>query len=121
MGYISRAVFKPTKVQVGGLSVKNVSCGETHSLILSLHNQVYSCGSAESGKLGLGGIKSSSIITYPQLITEPKDFKDISKISAGSEHSVALNSKGQVFTWGSGFMGKLGHGGQDNQLIPKKV
>ena len=32
-----------------------------------------------------------------------------------------MNEKGHVFTWGSGFKGKLGHGGPDNEFRPKKI
>ncbi len=43
----------PTKVAIG--KVRQVACGNTHTLILSEDcNTVYSCGSGDGGKLGHG-------------------------------------------------------------------
>lgn len=40
-------------------------------------------------------------------------------MAAGQYHSVALSSLGQVFTWGWGIHGQLGHGNCDNEFLPK--
>ena len=42
-------------------------------------------------------------------------------VSAGLEHSLALTADGEVWSWGRGFSGRLGHGDQQNQWQPKKV
>ena len=42
-------------------------------------------------------------------------------VSAGSFYSLALAADGAVWSWGSGYYGKLGHGDDRNQLRPKKV
>ena len=42
--------------------------------------------------------------------------------SAGQHHSLALTGDGDVFTWGRGEQGCLGHGEElSNQLLPKKI
>ena len=33
----------------------------------------------------------------------------------------ALTADGAVWSWGDGYFGKLGHGDEQNQLLPKKV
>ena len=42
-------------------------------------------------------------------------------VSAGSQHSLAVTADGAVWSWGFGGLGQLGHGDQQNQLLPKKI
>ena len=42
-------------------------------------------------------------------------------VSAGRFHSLALAADGAVWSWGSGGLGKLGHGDWQQQLLPKKI
>ena len=47
--------------------------------------------------------------------------KTISQISAGSVHSLALDSEGQIYAWGSNSYGQLGNGGTTRSNTPVKV
>ena len=42
-------------------------------------------------------------------------------MSGGGYHSLALAANGDVWSWGLGSSGRLGHGDQQNQLLPKKI
>lgn len=42
-------------------------------------------------------------------------------IAAGSSHTVALSSYKEVFTWGAGDRGQLGHGDREDCTRPKKI
>ena len=42
-------------------------------------------------------------------------------VSAGGDHSLALAADGAVWSWGWGDFGNLGHGDEQNQLLPKKL
>ena len=42
-------------------------------------------------------------------------------VSAGRFHSLAITADGAVWSWGCGSWGRLGHGDEQNQLLPKKV
>ena len=50
----------------------------------------------------------------------PQDSRII-KIACGSEHSMALTSRGDLFTWGWGEHGNLGHGTKANEYYPRLV
>lgn len=42
--------------------------------------------------------------------------------SCGSDgHSLALTESGEVFSWGDGDYGKLGHGNSDRQRRPRQI
>ena len=48
--------------------------------------------------------------------------KRVSEIACGENHSAAVLQDGQLFTWGSGDMGKLGHGRVTRpQMLPRMV
>jgi Regulator of chromosome condensation (RCC1) repeat len=43
------------------------------------------------------------------------------QIAAGGFHAAALTADGEVYTWGRGSHGALGHGGTAKLAIPKRV
>ena len=45
----------------------------------------------------------------------------IRDVSAGSSHSAAITSDGELYTWGLGEYGRLGHGDTNNVNKPKLV
>ena len=47
--------------------------------------------------------------------------KTISQISASGNHSLALDSEGQIYAWGSNSYGQLGNGGTTRSNTPVKV
>ena len=85
-----------------------MSAGENHNLYISDSNSLYSSGNNVFGQLGIGEeeTKSSHLNRIGKseirLRLEGKSFK---AAACGSEHSVALNAKGELFTWGLNFRG----------------
>ena len=47
--------------------------------------------------------------------------KRVRDIACGSSHSAAITSNGELYTWGLGDYGRLGHGDNTTQLKPKLV
>ena len=56
----------------------------------------------------------------PQLVEALKS-KSVQEISCGSSHSAAVLATGELYTWGLGEYGRLGHGDNQTQLKPKQV
>ena len=56
----------------------------------------------------------------PRLIEALKS-KRIRDIACGSSHSAAISSSGELYTWGLGEYGRLGHGDSTTQLKPKMI
>lgn len=42
-------------------------------------------------------------------------------IAAGGAHSACITSAGELYTWGKGRYGRLGHGDSEDQSKPKMV
>jgi len=47
--------------------------------------------------------------------------KEVVDVAAGGAHSACVTSAGELFTWGKGRYGRLGHGDSDDQSRPKLV
>ena len=45
----------------------------------------------------------------------------MTQIACGANHTAALTEKGQLFTWGCAVNGRLGHGDEKDQWVPKVV
>ncbi|XP_040267199.1 RCC1 domain-containing protein 1 isoform X3 [Bufo bufo] len=61
-----------------------------------------------------------AIQPFPALIDLPQET-EAAKISCGSRHTAALNRCGELYTWGWGKYGQLGHGDTKTRDQPKRV
>ena len=85
--------------------VLSVACGFYHTLIITNDSTLWSCGENTYGQLCRGDKKDRSG-KKPQKTS----FSKISKISAGSYHSLFQNNKGEIFACGSNQLGQCGLG-----------
>jgi alpha-tubulin suppressor-like RCC1 family protein len=105
------------RARVGGAK-KMISAGGSHSLVTSSKiGEIWSFGSGQVGKLGHGGVGNEAV---PRLI-ETLNHVVVKQVAAGLYHSMVLTHGGDVFTWGYGYLGQLGHGNTDSQNVPKRV
>ena len=109
---------QPKKVEAfAGQRVIAVSAGRGHSLALTADGAVWSWGDGYFGQLGHGD-KQEQLL--PKMV-EALAGQRVVAVSAGSLQSLALTSDGAVWSWGDGCTGQLGHGDQQEQLLPKKI
>ncbi|KHJ35053.1 putative mitochondrial protein fmp25 protein [Erysiphe necator] len=99
-----------------GEKIKDISSGLEHCLMLTSKGRLYSVASASrdfpsKGQLGIPGLtlqtKSPGRFDEPYEIDSLKGF-EISKIATGDYHSLVLDNKGRVFTFGDNSVGQLG-------------
>ena len=113
-----QAQLEPTKIEaLAGERVVAVSVGSDHSLALTADGAVWSCGSGYFGQLGHGDEQSQLLPKKVEAFTGRR----VVAVSAGDFHSLAVTADGAVWSWGSGGFGRLGHGDEQNRLLPKKV
>lgn len=133
-----RKVDEPTLVEtLEGKQIVQVSCGSFFSLALAADGTLYSWGLLEC--LGLGTLEAvrasisdpaviseslSSerrvVVLLPQVVRVQTEHKLV-RVHAGQWHSGVINSVGELFTWGVGYQGRLGHGNKGPALVPTKV
>ncbi|KAM9359120.1 putative E3 ubiquitin-protein ligase HERC4 [Symphorus nematophorus] len=102
-----------------GVAVTQISAGATHSLFLTLPGMVYCCGANKSGQLGVNRVDEKgrfNICMVPALRPLGVSF-----ISCGESHSAVLTKDGEVFTFGEGRYGQLGHNSTADEVRPRLV
>jgi alpha-tubulin suppressor-like RCC1 family protein len=100
--------------------VAEVAVGFNFAVVLTTAGVLFSLGSNNrAGQLGLGDLIPRHA---PTLVLSLKKSGDkIAAVSCGHQHVVARSTLGKVFTWGNGNDGQLGHGGVENELLPRVV
>ncbi|KAM3395039.1 RCC1 domain-containing protein RUG3, mitochondrial isoform X1 [Capsicum galapagoense] len=91
-----------------------ISCGLFHSALL-VDGNLWIWGKGDGGRLGFG---HENPVFVPTL---NEHLDSVTSVALGGLHSVALNSLGQVFTWGYGGFGALGHRVYHRELVPRLV
>ena len=95
--------------------VLSVSCGALHTLMITNDDNLWSWGSNEFGLLCTGDEEDRS---NPQQTS----FSNISKISAGYDHSLFQNNKGEIFSCGNNEKGQCGLSHFDSpQITPSLI
>eukprot|EP00931_Biecheleriopsis_adriatica_P066264 TRINITY_DN4065_c0_g1_i1.p1 TRINITY_DN4065_c0_g1~~TRINITY_DN4065_c0_g1_i1.p1 ORF type:complete len:892 (-),score=176.46 TRINITY_DN4065_c0_g1_i1:172-2847(-) len=91
---------------LGGQTCKQVALGVLHGLAVTRKGQLWSWGSYLCAGFGADDDQEAAA----PLMDEALEGKIIVEVAAGNFHSLALTDHGEVFSWGSGSMGRLGLG-----------
>ncbi|KAL4486000.1 hypothetical protein ABPG72_003934 [Tetrahymena utriculariae] len=94
--------------QLEGISIKHINAGFCHAAVVTQEGgEVYTWGSGNFYQLGHGNTKSQKT---PVKINNLSGIEQVS-CSRGEKycHTTATSSDGKVYSWGSGYKGKLGH------------
>ncbi|XP_071541149.1 LOW QUALITY PROTEIN: probable E3 ubiquitin-protein ligase HERC1 [Panulirus ornatus] len=89
-----------------------------HTIALSTTGQVYTWGDGDYGKLGHGNNVTQK---YPRIVAGPLTGKVVRWVSAGYRHSACVTQEGELYTWGEGDYGRLGHGDSTSRNVPTLV
>ena len=94
-----------------------VACGHSITVGLTTSGQVFSMGSTVYGQLG----NPSADGKIPCLVEDKLFGESVEEVSCGAYHVVVLTSKNEVYTWGKGANGRLGHGDVEDRKTPTLV
>jgi len=94
-----------TPAKLDNYRAVSVSAGGYHSVALDADGEAWSWGRGEWGRLG----HMDSSDCYEPTLLECKELGKVAAIYAGDVHSGALNTDGQVFTWGRNENWQLGY------------
>ena len=104
--------------------IVDVACGSCHTCALTSTGLMYEFGNRSSSDEGSSTTSNNPFLALPRLLpnlsSSSKGFV-ITCVSAGSDFTSCITTTGEVFTWGNGELGKLGHGCESNQNTPKLV
>lgn len=134
-----RKIEEPCLVEtLQGRNIVQLGCGSFFVLALSEDGTLYSWGLIDC--LGLGSPDDPSrfppeelvasvskdrrpVLLTPTKVEMPEENRNrkVIKIGVGQWHSCAVNEAGELYTWGVGFQGRLGHGTKDACSFPTRV
>ena len=97
-----RKVIMPTD----GTKFTQISTGYRHSLALGTDGNVYSWGDNSKSQLGRS-ISGANDIT-PRKVNLPAGVRRFTQVIAGGNHSLAMGSDGNLYSWGDNTSGQLG-------------
>lgn len=94
----------------------HIACGWDHSLAVAESGDLYTWGAGTNGKLGHGDEENRNVPTKVEALSGI-----IVRAEAGCDHTVAVTNRGELYTWGQGESGRLGHGSTSNERLPRRV
>ncbi|CAK9207626.1 unnamed protein product [Sphagnum troendelagicum] len=90
-------LFIPHPVRaLNGLEIKHMACGDSHCIVLTSNGEV------------LRPCKVQAL-------------ERVTQVSCGWRHTVALTDRGNIYSWGRGTSGQLGHGDAVDINEPKRM
>ena len=98
-------VYVTPRMVLGIGSCNQVAVGSTHTLFIDEDGYLWACGDNTYGQLGIGSYRSGNIL-FPTKISD-KTWKCV---AAGRRHSLAIDTDGYLWAWGSHNSGQLGVG-----------
>ena len=104
---------------LNGSKVVAISAGASHSLALDDQGRLWAWGYNYYGQLGDGS--STTRFSPVQVDLSPLNGSMVVAVSAGSQHSLALDGQGRLWTWGYNPNGQLGDGSTTNRSSPVQV
>ncbi|KAK6923492.1 Regulator of chromosome condensation, RCC1 [Dillenia turbinata] len=94
-----------------------ISGGWRHTMALTSDGKLYGWGWNKFGQVGVG---DNADHCSPAQVQFPHDQKVV-QISCGWRHTLAVTERNNVFSWGRGTNGQLGHGECADRNVPKIV
>jgi alpha-tubulin suppressor-like RCC1 family protein len=107
--------------QLNNIKAKLISCGDYHTMIIDLDNNIWAMGYNRYGQLGLGLTNNRNI---------PTKLDDIKakSISCGENHTMIIDLEDNIWAMGLNFDGQLGLGKSkalqddtNNRYIPTQL
>ena len=93
-----------------------VSVGYDALYAIDARGRVRACGKNDDGQLGTGDTTAS--LGVMRAVT---GITNAVAVSAGQFCAACVPADGNLYTWGNGEHGRLGHGGEENEHVPRRV
>lgn len=94
--------------------VDTVACGSNFTVAVTKRGELIGWGAGEYGQIGPPCVVQQPV---PRIIKEMSPAARIERVAAGSAHVLALSEHYQVYSFGAGLHGALGHGNTDSTCV----
>ena len=86
--------------------VSRIACGFDHTLVTTEDGLLFSWGANHRGQLGI-----DNRVSFTSTVNRITCVPNVINVACGAYHSIVMNDKGEIFTFGSNNFGELGNGG----------
>lgn len=90
------------------IKITQIAAGDSISAALSTDGKVYAWGTFRDSRGVLGYDAKGTMIQEKPTLIDGLAKEKIVQIAAGANHLMAINEKGELFSWGCGEQGQLG-------------
>ncbi|KAL9121093.1 MAG: hypothetical protein Q9187_002354 [Circinaria calcarea] len=119
----------PALVEFQPIVIQDVQLSKLHTAVLTMDPEanLYVCGFGPGGRLGTGD--ETTRFNFTCIYGGGLVGKKVIGVGMGQNHTVAISSLGEVFTWGSNAFGQLGYSVPSSsvkdeeplQLLPRQI
>ena len=126
--FSGRDVRVPEEVQsLRGRRIRSAACGGGHTAVILEDDTLHVFGYSQYGQLGLGD--RTDICDPSQILLIPDGAKrngvsaaqPVAEVCCGRYHTIARSQDGQLWSWGGGKNGRLGHGDERIRHHPAQI
>lgn len=103
---------------LNGESIGAIAFGNAHGALLTGNGGCYTFGSNQYGQLGCGSLNKVAVAGLTKVASLVG--QRISHIACGDTFTVAVSEDNDIYSWGNGARGRLGHSNKDVS-VPSKV
>uniref|UniRef100_A0A8C4QH69 Regulator of chromosome condensation 2 n=1 Tax=Eptatretus burgeri TaxID=7764 RepID=A0A8C4QH69_EPTBU len=141
LGNQTDSVSTPTPIAYHGQPIVKVACGAEFSVIVDCKGSLYTFGCPQYGQLGHNSdgrfiARANKLEFVCELVPRrialfvektrdgivlPVPAISIVGVACGANHTLALDVKGRVFSWGFGGYGRLGHAEPRDEMVPRLI
>ncbi|KAJ7536723.1 hypothetical protein O6H91_12G079600 [Diphasiastrum complanatum] len=95
-------------------NIRQVACGHSLTAALTTSGKIFTMGSTIFGQLG----NPQSDGRFPSIVEGRLCDVFVEELSCGAHHVAVLTARGEIYTWGKGANGRLGHGDVQDRDVP---
>ena len=111
---------RDTFTVVAGLrGVVDIDAGGGHTIAVTAEGGLYTWGTGRS--MGHGGDYNTQCLVPSKVTGGGIGEAVVVQVAAGYDHSMAKTVSGELYAWGVGNRGQLGHGGKESFAVPRVV
>ncbi|XP_028846916.1 alsin isoform X2 [Denticeps clupeoides] len=100
------SVMEPLlETSLSGQGVVSIAAGSFHSGAVTANGAVYMWGENSDKQCGISGpslLSDPTLVTVLDVETTPPEVVKVSSLACGARHTLALSSRHEVWSWGSG-------------------
>lgn len=101
--------------------IVSVSCGEHHTVALTLEGTMYVWGKNVSGQLGLGNAVDYNSPQKLILRNSFGEFESVVAVCCGDDYTTAITNKNKIYVWGKNNYNQLGLGDDVTRFSPQEL